>query len=538
MGHYPEQKLVVVGAGIIGAIEAYFAYLDAKNQGKPIRITIYDKNHDISETTVANIVPSLTPDEIFAVSAQDPSLLNYLSQLLDSPSNISLVARSFAEQAKAYQEYDTKPEQRVLALLELGKISMELWQQLFEAADPELKEIFIRANFNPCREPQTTKRMLHDGYRIDLIYDIPNAYQHASRLKRAYDNLGYKNCSILSPEEVCEIDPSLRAFCEQHTTQSTSKAMWNNNAIAIYRPGGSLNTGLFLKEFYAYLEKVMGEYINERGEHKNCFRLKHQRKVEAVVYDTIDDTYIQGLIFEHKTKLNKPQYKQHDYVFCPGEAVGTLNQLGFEEPAYSGFAGVSLRLRFSLPPDMIEKYRNLNNYMEVHRDKTVLAWQARCLEGKEIFIGIGGTKTYQAEKMAQKDASFVIDSNLLQLNVINDIFPEIISLMLKRDTKGQQLTALDLATLEKKGLATRWVGNRAVAFDGFPTIGALFNKQKKKILNGRCTTHLGSGGVSFSPAAVTFSRKALHPHEMLNHFEKEILHRTDSRRKMPQKARL
>ncbi len=59
--------------------------------------------------------------------------------------------------------------------------------------------------------------------------------------------------------------------------------------------------------------------------------------------------------------------------------------------------------------------------------------------------------------------------------MINDVLPEFISLALQRDTKGQTLTEEDLADLEKKKIANRWVGVRAVAADGFPTIGYLFN---------------------------------------------------------------
>ena len=72
--HYPENKLTI-GGGIVGAIEAYFAYLEAKNNGKKIRITIHEKNESISETTTSHIVPSLTPDEILSVVPRGQELV-------------------------------------------------------------------------------------------------------------------------------------------------------------------------------------------------------------------------------------------------------------------------------------------------------------------------------------------------------------------------------------------------------------------------------------------------------------------------------
>ena len=43
-GRYPQNKLTIVGGGIIGALEAYHAYLDAKSKGGQVRITIHEKN--------------------------------------------------------------------------------------------------------------------------------------------------------------------------------------------------------------------------------------------------------------------------------------------------------------------------------------------------------------------------------------------------------------------------------------------------------------------------------------------------------------
>ncbi len=59
--------------------------------------------------------------------------------------------------------------------------------------------------------------------------------------------------------------------------------------------------------------------------------------------------------------------------------------------------------------------------------------------------------------------------------------------------------------LEQKEIAKRWAGVRAVVFDGFPTLGTAYTADGTKIDNAIITTHLGSGGVSFGPAAVAVS---------------------------------
>lgn len=108
-------------------------------------------------------------------------------------------------------------------------------------------------------------------------------------------------------------------------------------------------------------------------------------------------------------------------------------------------------------------------------------------------------------KKPNKNEAFAKNRNLLQLNMVNDVLPEFISLALGRDTKRQRLNERDLAVLEAQGIAKRWVGTRAVAYDGFPTVGSIYNSNGK-VSNARTTTHLGSGGVSFSPATVVVSR--------------------------------
>jgi hypothetical protein len=96
---------------------------------------------------------------------------------------------------------------------------------------------------------------------------------------------------------------------------------------------------------------------------------------------------------------------------------------------------------------------------------------------------------------------------MLQLNMINDVLPQFMSIALGRNTHKQKLDEKDLTTLQELDIASRWVGTRAVAYDGFPTLGRLV-KDGSNVVNARTTTHFGSGGVSFGPAGVVVSRAA------------------------------
>ena len=67
----------------------------------------------------------------------------------------------------------------------------------------------------------------------------------------------------------------------------------------------------------------------------------------------------------------------------------------------------------------------------------------------------------------------------------------------------------DLQQLLDNGLAERWVGKRSIVYDGFPTMGKIYN-QKGSVDNAFCATHFGSGGVSDAPIAVMISRSSLY----------------------------
>lgn len=168
--------------------------------------------------------------------------------------------------------------------------------------------------------------------------------------------------------------------------------------------------------------------------------------------------------------------------------------------------------------------------MEVHQEGAVLAWQAR-FKDDNIFIGVAGKKAFYSDQKPHKDQAFAKNRNILQLNMINDVLPEFVSLTLGRETKGQKLKAEDLIQLEKLGIAKRWVGTRAVAYDGFPTLGAVFD-ENKKVSNARCRTHLGSGGGSFSPASIFVSRSVLNQHAKPDQLTQSVLEYGKSNRKL------
>ncbi len=526
---HPDKKLTIIGAGIVAALEVYFAHQAALAAGESLRTTMFEKNSSLSETTASNIAPSLTPDEILSVVPRGHALLEKLGIVFSQPGGIrvddvpgvndSETAQRFIEQVQRDSVDEVAYQERTETLLRLGKESMELWQKIYDEGDEALRTIMEDANFNPCREPTQEISVLHDGYRIDLMYGIPNALSKAEGMKADYEKLGYRHCKILSPDEVAALDPSLKNFCLRYSQELMGDApAWQDDVVALYRPGGCLNTEVFLPKFYEYLRKKMGQYTSDSGLQKDCLQLRFNRRVDELLYADFANNNactIVGLRYNYELlKVNKHAYGKSDYVFCSGEAVGTLEKLGLEEPAYTGFAGASLKLRIPVPADRLEEYQSFNHCMEVHKEGIVLAWQARLMQdavdnNHYIAIGVAGTKAFYDVQSPNKNEAFARDRNLLQLNMMNDVLPEPISWALGSAAKGQDLTADDLQFLENKGIAKRWVGIRAVAYDGFPTLGCVFNQETgHPVENARTTTHLGSGGVSFAPAAVLFSRAA------------------------------
>jgi hypothetical protein len=534
------QKIVIIGGGHVGLIEAYLAYTRAKKNNQNIQIEIYEKNKQVTDTTAANIWNSHTPDEIVSVVPRGSELQNKLKIAFDQPGGIrvddvsdvnnSESAHKFVNEVVEYSKKPSENDKRTEAMLRLGRAGMALWKQLYETADEDLKAIFKEANFNPCCEVDpAAEKKLHQGYRIDLIYNMPNANNHAKGMLDSYKKLGYNNCQILSPDEVVALDPSLSQYCDIHAVGDTGKRQWKEDSIAVWRPGGCLDTQKFLPALVGYLQRKMGA----------DFQIHFNKKVTGVVFarSANNQLVVKDLKFADGTQ-SENNSGTTTYVFCPGEAVGTLKNLGFQEPAYAGFAGASLCLNVPVSAEQLAKYEGFSHYMEVHGVGIVLAWQARIRDGK-IFVGGAGTKSFYADKEPTIHEAFAKNRNLVQLRMFNDVLPWVVSIALNRDTTGQLLTEADLKFLEDNQIAKRWVGRRAVVYDGFPTLGRLYHKDEL-VANCRATTHAGSGGGSFALISSLVSKFALHPEEVRGElkevnispeFAQEVLLYGDSRRK-------
>lgn len=546
-----DRKTIIIGGGHLGLIEAYSEYQTARKNNQQIRIKIFEKNSSIEETTAANIWNSHTLDEIVSVVPRGDELRQKLKIPFNQPGGIrvediqgvndSVCTQRFIDEVMRYAEDEEGHRDRTEALLSLGRAGMALWKQFYESADPELQAIFRESNFNPCCElKEGEEPELHRGYRIDLIYDVPHASERATTMKSTYKELGYTHCQILSPDEVEERDPSLAQFCAMHSVGEKGKRQWKEDSVALWRPGGCLDTQAFLPKLAEYLKRTMGTYVSKNGKTKDRFQLKFNKKVTGVTYGEQGDgrVEIKGLKFEDGTQTRDKQSPSNmSYVFCPGEAVGTLDKLGFREPAYAGFAGASLSLNVPVSAEQLKAFEGFSHCMEVHKVGVVLAWQARVRNGK-IFLGGAGTKAYYGDKVPTTHDKFARDRNLLQLQMFNDVLPQVVSLALERDTRGQTLTEQDMAILEAKGIGKRWVGRRAVAYDGFPTWGRLYHEDEL-VPNGRGTTHLGSGGGSFSLITSLISRYALDPEAVRTDLEslgltpefmEKIMSYADSRR--------
>ena len=105
--------------------------------------------------------------------------------------------------------------------------------------------------------------------------------------------------------------------------------------------------------------------------------------------------------------------------FVQERLLALSEKLGFNEPAYAGFAGPSLFM--NIPISKVENYKDFSHCMEVHNEGIVLAWQARCMEDK-IFIGVAGTKAFYGDCLPGKDESFAKNRNLVQLNIDKYMF--------------------------------------------------------------------------------------------------------------------
>ena len=519
---YPSSKLVITGGGIVAYLEAYIAFLQARSDLQKIRISIHEKNDRLNETTTAHLVPSLTPNEILSVvdhssffqdistSFRHPGgiLANDVEYILDTKE-----AKRFIAALRGVSQNNQLLQKNTELMLRMGELSMTLWNMLYDTGDDDFKQIMKDSHFHPCSEPNQQHDQSQNGYRIDLIQNQPNAEQYLMRQQLHARARGYQYCRLLSPTEALEKDPFLNDFCElnSHLTE-TGKRVWNADAGAIWVPGGCLATLIFLPKLHDYLKNKMGTYTNQAGDTKNCFQVHLNRKVVGVNYDSdASQAKISGLVFQDAPAHEKQKhvYTQTSYVFCPGEAVGTLSALGFQEPPAARFSGVSLQLTIPLLSVIyLEKYAALHQqYREIGFDGYGIAWQARCVD-ECLIIGVGGTKAFYGTYEPQSHQDFAQKNWVLLLNCINRLWPSAVELALGKPTRGKELTAGDLSSLVSSSIARVWVGSRAVSFDACPTLGVVYEAkgQQRPIVNARCTTHLGSGGVSFAPAAALVSQ--------------------------------
>lgn len=213
----PHSEVVIIGGGMTGALEAYYAYTDAVKKGIPIQITIYEKGP---------LIENLKTDET-------------LSTLMPSQ------------------------EEHTQALVNLKKMGIAAWQRLYDEATPQLQAIFQEAHYTPISPPT-------------------------------------------------EIAAEPLADC--------------------------LDVRTFLPKFYEYMKKAMGTYVAKGGAEKPYFELQCNKEVCGVRLSKGENPRITSLKFTDGSSTHRAGSKRkRSYVFCQGEAIGTLSKLGFDEPSYDGF---------------------------------------------------------------------------------------------------------------------------------------------------------------------------------------------------------
>ncbi|MCH9632810.1 MAG: hypothetical protein S4CHLAM6_11530 [Chlamydiae bacterium] len=516
-----DRSVVIVGGGIVGLFEAYNSYKEALAKGERVQIIILEKNKKLSETTTYNIVPSLTPDEILAVVPRGDDLVAALNQKfnigegirVDDVSGLDLLSErvaGFIDYAKIYGKDDKGHQARTDALLSLGKKSMDLWQQFYDEADPELQSILRQARYKPCTEVSSNERALYKGYRIDMIFEDPAAHEKVKAMQEKYQNLGYLSSRPLSPQEVVEMDPQLKNLVYKLSYVNTNNELvWADDAAALWRPGGCLDSYTFLPLFVDYLDKQMTVTLSN-GEKVKLFEIKYDHKVVGSQINDCQEVEQLMISSQDGSTFLYPEKvldMKQEFIFSPGEMTGVLKGCGFDEPYGAVFAGPSLVMRVDLSDENSNLYSSLDHYMELHQEGVVFSWQARKV-GSQVYAGLAGTKAFYGNQLPNVAEEFAQYRNLHQLNTLNTVFPDLISSALGRPTQSQMLTKCDLDYLVKEKVLAKWVGCRTVAYDGFPTFGPLY-ANSQWVTNARATTHLGSGGASFVHGAIYMSRLAM-----------------------------
>lgn len=521
---YLEQAnhVVGIGGGIVGTMHAVLVCEDANARGIPISYTLleaWQKDVYLRETTGAVIMASKTKDEGACVVPPASKLKAAMKQRFDEGGirvddvpgvNDSQNALRFMRCVEILDKDKAGEAERTEALLMFGSFGMKLWANFYDRASPKLRRILDDANNKPCGS-YTGEQKLGNGYRIDPITNVTNALNIAKAKMADYEKLGDDQCEILSPDKTMGLDPALTEFVMMHSeVNDTAERVWHSDSVALWRPGGCVDGRVLLPTLHKYLEE----------ETEGRFQIQFGRKVTGVRYDAASaDTRILGLEFAGG---DYQEYPDARFVFCPGEAVGTLASLGFQAPVDGGFGGASLKLMIPISEDMVFP-RDVDHCMEAHigpglggpEVDVVLPFQTRVIEqdGKEFLsVGVAGTKAWYDLVKPQLTDEFVQVRTFHQAQIIEKILPWAMRMARKATGLSEEgaLTKAGLDALEAAGIAKKRAGVRSVVPDCLPTLADLYQAiSGNKVLNAIVATHFGSGGVSYALIGVVASLFAI-----------------------------
>ncbi len=522
-----NEKLSIIGDGPVAYFIAYMLYLESKQAGDR-RITIYGKPLENTKPLAENLFPSLSPNELSVIPV-GKQLINALQHPyyklngglgIDLPEiNDAKTTEEFINEVLKSSLDNEKYRYRARVLDDFGQYAMWVWSHLYQQADPRLRQILDDCQFIAC--PKTAEGV-KNGYRMNVYYNTSGIEKSLASVVTHFQSLGYTSTAVLTPNEVMEKDPLLTDFCNDYSKLNDQNVrVWTKGASVLWKPGGSIDTHKFMPLFAEYLKAVMGSYTNDQGLQKKCFRVK-RREVTGLAFDPLQHNKLIGLTFSPNKNHDKKHYKHHEFILCPGSAVGTLRRFGLYEPAAARFVGSSLKLQ--LPLSRV-KDADLSTYqMHLALSSNQCASVCRAgVDGKNCFIGIAGTTTFYGETEPKMTDSFAQIQQVFQLNLLNRVFPRFISICLGENTRNKTLTVIHLQRLIDEQIIFRAVGSRAVSFDGAPTIDSGIRRPSgEKITNLCVITHLSSAGVSNAPAAVAtsiFLKGRQHP---IFHVPKEL----------------
>jgi len=137
---------------------------------------------------------------------------------LEQDDRILCEAKEFIEAVNLCTDNDKIQQKREL-LIEFGKLSISLWELIYELADTELRDILIKSNYLPCRELSSAKPHLRDGYRLEINYEVEVLEDKLESTFEENRLAGYQHVQLISPKVLLELDPSLQSFCEYNSTK-------------------------------------------------------------------------------------------------------------------------------------------------------------------------------------------------------------------------------------------------------------------------------------------------------------------------------